>query len=130
MGSAAFQTVEVCCETAEKFNRRVMIDLLECTEERIGRLTEFANAIFCIHLSKDAGLTFDHGILPEILKKTSLKTAAAGGISLAQLPILVKDNISIAIVGSEITGAADIGHAVSEFARVVRQLDPPVAPNI
>lgn len=124
MGNAAYRTVETCCETAERYRRRTMIDLLECPEERIRKLTVFKNAIFCIHLSKDSGRTFGQNALPGILHDTGLKTAAAGGILLEHLPALIRSGISIAIVGSAITGAADIRREAAEFAQAASRGDP------
>lgn len=123
MGSASFQTVSICCETAKKYSRRAMIDLLECPEERIARLTALRDAIFCVHISKDSGKIFTGSVVPKVLKSAGVQIAAAGGVTAAQLPTLAQEGIRLAIIGSAIAGAEDVAVAASVLRQAADSAD-------
>lgn len=125
MGAAAYDSVAICVETARRMHRRAMIDLLECDEARIGRLLTFHDAIFCVHIAKDSGKTAGGGAVPAALRRPGLAVAAAGGIRLEDLPALAAQNVSLAVVGSAVTGAADVAAAAKAFYEAARACGEP-----
>lgn len=53
MGSASMGTLEACARSAAEHDGLMMIDLLECDEARIERISGFTDAIYCLHTSTD-----------------------------------------------------------------------------
>ncbi|NRY60411.1 orotidine 5'-phosphate decarboxylase / HUMPS family protein [Clostridium beijerinckii] len=122
MGSASLGTIEKCYEVSEKYNRTMMIDLLECSEEKIKEIAHFSSAIYCIHASIDKEKLSNPGETVKRFKEQfpSIKRiAVAGGITLDSIPELNKYNIELVIVGSAITSADDKMEKVREFKGVI-----------
>lgn len=104
MGASAIETIRICQKTAQAFNKDYMIDLLEVNDEKTQQLKEFEDAIICLHLPKDKkGSLKDY--VESFVKKHQLtnRLAAAGGITLEDMPYLKEAGIEIAVVGSAIT---------------------------
>ena len=111
MGSASMGTLETCAKSTETHGRVMMIDLLECDEQRIERISGFQNAIYCLHTSVDSGATADPVAQVRAFKARFPQIrhiAIAGGIKQHQLAALAQENIDIVIMGSAITKADDI----------------------
>lgn len=111
MGAAPKVSIGICMESAQKYNKQVMIDLLNTSKKQLGEINEFEDAIFCLHVSKDLqeakGLKqkAGHIVLPEELSRIhNLKLALAGGINLEFIQKL-DYNAYVGIVGSAITKA-------------------------
>lgn len=49
MGSASMGTLEACARSAAEHDGLMMIDLLECDEARIERISGFTDAVYCLH---------------------------------------------------------------------------------
>ncbi|SFJ71560.1 3-hexulose-6-phosphate synthase [Thermoflavimicrobium dichotomicum] len=113
MGAAPLVTVETCMEMGTKHGKQVMIDLLHTSEIQRKMLSQYKEAIFCVHVSKDQQEKGDqqqsadslHSML-KMFGEREQKIALAGGISLKSLPALVPANPDILIIGSAITKAA------------------------
>lgn len=111
MGSASMGTLEACARSAEAHGGTMMIDLLECDEERIGHIGGFRDAVYCLHTSVDAGATADPVAQVRAFKERFPQIrhiAIAGGIKQQQLADLSREGIDIVIMGSAITKAEDI----------------------
>ncbi len=114
MGSSSLGTLQVCAQSAAEHGKLMMIDLLECDDARIEKISGFADAIYCLHTSVDSGATSDpvaqvrefRAKFPQIGH-----IAIAGGIKKHQLAALAQENIDIVIMGSAITKADDIAAA-------------------
>jgi len=124
MGAAPPITVEACMNVGARRGKRVMIDLLQTTEEEQVLLTAYRDAVFCVHVSKDEQeLAAGGGTLacagersPLLrLKRQGLLTAVAGGITLDALPGLTALRPDVVIVGSAITLADDPAGAAGAF---------------
>lgn len=116
MGASAIETIRICQQTAQAFNRDYMIDSLEVSDEKIQELKEFEDAIICLHLPKDKkGSLKDY--VEGFIKKHQLtnRLAAAGGITLEDMPYLKEAGIEIAVVGSAITKSDNITEAAKSF---------------
>lgn len=119
MGAGAKATLDVCYQVAEEFGKEMLIDLLECSEERIATIAgAYPNAIYAMHFAKDAGRVADvAGQVAAFRQQFSeiQRVALAGGLQLADIPALKAAGLEIAIVGSGITGAEDPAQALQNF---------------
>ena len=96
MGSASMGTLEACARSAEAHGGTMMIDLLECDEERIGHIGGFRDAVYCLHTSVDAGATADPVAQVRTFKERFPQIrhiAIAGGIKQQQLADLSREGI-------------------------------------
>ena len=116
MGASAIETIRICQQTALEFNKDYMIDSLEINDEKIQSLTEFEDAIICLHLPKDKKGDLKK-FVENFTKKHQLtnRLAAAGGIKLEDIPYLKEAGIDIVVVGSAITKSDNIGQAAKAF---------------
>ena len=117
MGGSSMATISACRKVAREFGRDYMIDLLEVDADRRDRLREFDDAIFCVHLSTDAGADGLDAMLAEAGRAMSGsgRLAGAGGVTLGTLDGMRAAGFGIAVVGGAITKAADMALAASEF---------------
>lgn len=111
MGTAPIPTIETCVKTANQHGKKVMIDLLNTSDEQVRQLMAFQSAIFCVHVSKDlqevSGQTSQALKVPEGLLNSGYELAAAGGITPDSIKDLQKTGVTVAIIGSTITKAED-----------------------
>ena len=89
MGSSSRETLEKCYEVSQSYEKYMLIDLLECSMEKIHEIADFKNAIYCLHTSVDK--SGDHNIIEEIQKFKQefpqiQKICVAGGITLRHRP--------------------------------------------
>ncbi|MFB3171260.1 3-hexulose-6-phosphate synthase [Neobacillus sp. 179-C4.2 HS] len=119
MGVSPLVTIEACMEVAGRYNKTVMIDLLNTTEHQKRDLMKYKNAVFCEHVSKDQQEELgasNHGVVDKNLYGPDMTIAAAGGITLDSLDSLRKTlNPSIVIIGSAITKAENPAEAAAKF---------------
>jgi len=120
MGAASPVTVQLCMDTAEKFGKQVMIDLLNTSQEQQTGLARYKSALHCLHVSKDeqerlghkqTGREQDDGAAG----REGLQLAIAGGITLETLPGLLPLRPAVIIVGSNITKASDPAGAARQI---------------
>lgn len=117
MGSASAGTLSVCAASAAAHHGDMMIDLLECDEDRVSAIAAneaLDDAIYCLHTSIDNGATADPvGSVRAFRARHPhvRRIAIAGGITPDQLPGLAREGVEIAIMGSAITKADDIAAA-------------------
>ena len=124
MGSASLETIEKCYEVSEESNGAMMIDLLECSDDKIKEISKFKNAIYCIHASIDREKLQNPGKTIETFKEKFPeinRIAVAGGITLESITELNKYNIELVIVGSAITGADNPIETAKEFKEVIER---------
>lgn len=121
MGAASLDTIGACYEAAHDSGKLMMIDLLEVGDEKIHKLREFRDAIFCIHLSTDSV----SGSLSSLIKNFKYKfpeigkIAAAGGVNHNTILTLKESDVDIAIIGGAITRAENIENAAKSFREVL-----------
>jgi 3-hexulose-6-phosphate synthase len=126
MGVSPLVTIDVCMEVAKAYNKKVMIDLLNTSEQQKRELQKYKEAIFCLHVSKDqqeeSGMA-NQGTGNNKLGN-GLQIAAAGGITLESLEKLKATvNPDVVIVGSAITKAADPAEAAAMFKQKILQIE-------
>lgn len=123
MGVSPIPTIEKCIEIAEKYDKQIMIDLLNTSEKKKKQLYSYAkkHVIFCHHVSKDEQ-ELSGGRVLSLKKRYSNNTAIAGGITLEALPELAKVKPEILIVGSAITKADNPRKIAKQFQRRLKEL--------
>ncbi|UOQ44984.1 orotidine 5'-phosphate decarboxylase [Halobacillus salinarum] len=121
MGAASPATIEACLETAGKYKREVMIDLLHLSDSQKEKLLPFETAIFCEHVSKDEQEM--GGQKNELARSMfqGLRMAVAGGITEASFNKLQMLRPEVVIIGSAITKAADRKAAASRLKQLSKQ---------
>lgn len=120
MGAASLETLESCYEVAEKYGKKMMIDLLEVNDEKISQLVHLKNAIFCLHHSVDKKEKQDPVKAIQGFKQkfpTIKHLAIAGGIDLSGVKSLRAEKVEIIIVGSKITKAKDVVATLQTFIK-------------
>lgn len=119
MGLSPLVTIEACMEVAKRYNKLVMIDLLNTTEQQKRDLLQYKDAVFCEHVSKDQQEELgasNHGAGSRNFYAPTMTIAAAGGITLDSLESLRKTlNPSVVIIGSAITKAENPAEAAAKF---------------
>lgn len=128
MGVSPLVTIATCLEVARRFNKKVMIDLLNTSEEQKRALLKYSDVFFCDHVSKDEqeesgsrNPGTSGGVLYE---DDSLQIAVAGGITLESFVNLKqKMNPTVAIIGSAITKAEDPAATAAKFKQMIFQME-------
>lgn len=122
MGVSPLVTIDACMEVAKRYNKIVMIDLLNTTEQQKMDLMKYKDAVFCEHISKDQQEELgasNHSAVDSSFYDPEMTIAAAGGITLDSLDLLRKTlNPSIVIIGSAITKAENPAEAAAKFKLV------------
>lgn len=118
MGSSSRETLEKCYEVSESYGKTMLIDLLECSEEKIREIADFENAVYCLHTSVDKSNGGNPVKEIKRFKKAFPKVkriSVAGGITFDVCKEIKKENIEWVIVGSAITKAEDMEKALKQF---------------
>lgn len=107
MAFSANKTIVDALSIAEKYEKRIMIDLLGIqTRERVEELVALGCDLFCIHLGKDMqqdeSLDVKH-LLQLVDDLKTIEVAIAGGIDANMAQKMKNYPIDILIVGSAIT---------------------------
>lgn len=118
MGSSSLETLQKCYDVSKEYNKKMMIDLLECSYEKIKEISRFDEAIYCLHTSVDKSNS--NNIIYELrefkLKFPLIKNIAiAGGINLEVIKKLKNEDINIVVIGSSITAAKDPMKVLNEI---------------
>lgn len=116
MGATSLDTLRICQRVATEYGKDYMIDIMEVSDEKIKELADFDDAIIALHLPKDKDADLK-AYIEDFVSKHHLdnKLAAAGGITLEDLPYLKEAGIEIAIVGSAITKSEHIKEIAKKF---------------
>ncbi|UQF23147.1 orotidine 5'-phosphate decarboxylase [Vagococcus lutrae] len=120
LGTSSVETLQICQKTAQKYQKAYMIDTLGMTDSHFERLSLFEDAIISLHLSKDSeGSVVEY--VQEVRRDYQLtqKIAVAGGVTLADIPVLKAENIDIVIVGSEIVKAKNMRETAQKFKEAI-----------
>ena len=123
MGGSSTATIKACREVALRFQKEYMIDLLEVSDEKLEVLkTEFADAIFCVHLPSDCGGEGLEELVQHMCAKLNgiEKIAVAGGVTLDTIDIMKKAGVDIVVVGGAITKSGDIETVSKQFAEAIQ----------
>ncbi|MBS6502058.1 MAG: orotidine 5'-phosphate decarboxylase [Clostridium sp.] len=118
MGSSSLETLQKCYDVSKEYSKKMMIDLLECSYEKIKEISRFDEAIYCLHTSVDKSNS--NNIIYELrefkLKFPLIKNIAiAGGINLEVIKKLKNEDINIVVIGSSITAAKDPMEVLNEI---------------
>lgn len=123
MGVSPEATLQTCESTARRYEKQMMIDLLNVPEERKKRLLTYQNAIFCDHVSKDEqemqGMKNDNNGSQSILISSGVRWTVAGGITIDSIGRLKALNPTAVIIGSAITKADQPSAAAARFREFI-----------
>lgn len=121
MGAASINTLKACYKVAQDFGKFMMIDLLEVGYEKINMLTDFTDAIFCIHSPSDGEEHILTSLLKEFKEKFPKisKVAVAGSVNYQTITSIKEANVDIVIIGGAITKASSIGSAAKKFREMI-----------
>jgi 3-hexulose-6-phosphate synthase len=110
-------------EVANRYQKMVMIDLLNTSAEQKRDLMKYTEAIFCEHVSKDQQEELgsqNHGTKQSVF--SGFQVAAAGGIKLESIGDLARSlNPAVVIIGSAITKAENPAEAAAQFKQLILQ---------
>ncbi|ERL65048.1 orotidine 5'-phosphate decarboxylase / HUMPS family protein [Schleiferilactobacillus shenzhenensis] len=125
MGASSHATIAAVAAVTQAAQRTMMIDLMETTADKQAAISDFPEAIYCLHHSTDrqdkmaptATVAAFHQQFP------SLKhLAIAGGVDQAGAAALATQGLTdIVIVGSAITKANDPAAAAHDLMEVVHK---------
>ncbi|MGE8022514.1 3-hexulose-6-phosphate synthase [Peribacillus frigoritolerans] len=118
MGAASDVTIQKCLEKAREYKGQIMIDLLNVSDTRLEQLRIYRQAIFCEHVSKDSQENSGHAMINMRNHAGSMR-AAAGGITLSSLPVMVRKGLDVIIIGSAFTKAKNPAEAARLFKETV-----------
>lgn len=122
MGASHEQTIDICYQVAKEYKKKMFVDLLECSESKIKKIGHYSDAIYGIHLSKDAKKVESKIELIEKFYKQfpEIKQVAfAGGVDLETAVELKKTKLDIVIVGSAILKSENPVTALQQFLEAV-----------
>ncbi len=123
LGCADDSTIKDALKSARKYGSKIMIDLIGVKNKikRTEELEKIGIDYLCIHIGIDEQMTGKKPteILKEIVKKTNIPVAVAGGINSESAGEIVKEGACIVIVGGAITKAKDVKKATEKIKKAI-----------
>ncbi|MDH7506923.1 MAG: orotidine 5'-phosphate decarboxylase [Candidatus Thermoplasmatota archaeon] len=118
-------TIIDAIKSARKYGVKIMADLIGVKNKliRAKQMEKLGVDYLCIHVGIDQqmkGIKTTE-ILSNIVKKTSIPVAAAGGINSETAAEVVKAGASIVIVGGAITKAKDVTRATMDIKKAITE---------
>lgn len=122
MGLADNSTITEAVATGRKYGAEVMIDMINVPDKvaRSLEVEELGVAYICLHMGIDTQMRGEAPpleILREIVERTSVPIAVAGGITAETAGDYVKAGATVVIVGGGILKATDIKEAAAAVKR-------------
>lgn len=123
MGAASYQTLTACYEVAQKYDKTMMIDLLNLNHKQIAIIDNFSEAVYLIHHSVDENEKVS--AVSEIAEFKSLhehlrRIAIAGGIDYeTTLELSQQGESEIVVVGSKIIKSKNVIDTIRKFMEVL-----------
>jgi len=126
MGVSPLVTIDACMEVARRYNKKVMIDLLNTSLEQKQALMKYKEAVLCDHVSKDeqeeVGSRHRGTKTGQLFEDPDIQVAAAGGITLDSIGKLRETlKPAVVIIGSAITKADNPAEAAAKFKQICHQ---------
>lgn len=124
LGIAPFETICAVVESANKYGRKCMADML-CISDIVDKAVILENLgvhFICLHTPKDEQKKKNAPLKELRIVKGHLKhakTAIAGGVNLNTIRSIVEIGSDIVIVGSALTNASDLRKAVIEMKAAI-----------
>ncbi|APX71813.1 orotidine 5'-phosphate decarboxylase [Companilactobacillus allii] len=124
MAGSSLDTIKQVYDVTEKYNKEMLIDLLEVDNNKIKDITSFDNAIYGLHHSKDSKDSFDAVDTLDKFKKSFpevKKIAVAGGIDLKQAKAISAQGIAnTIIVGGKIVKTDNPVESAKQFMEAIK----------
>lgn len=124
MGASSLGTLNATYQVAQNSQKQMLIDLMEVSDGKLAQITQFDDAVYGLHHSKDRGDSFNatdsvaefHRKFPNV-KHINI----AGGINLEQAKGLREQGIAESVVvGGGIMKSDDPVVAAKEFMKVIK----------
>jgi 3-hexulose-6-phosphate synthase len=121
---AADETIADVLKTARQFARRTMADMITVRDaaRRAVELDKLGLDIICVHTAVDVQWQgrSPYADLSKIKPLvTYAKTAVAGGAGMGTIPLIKSIGADLVVVGSALTGAADLRRAAFEMKKLM-----------
>ncbi len=128
MGLADDSTIAEAVAAGRKYGAEVMIDMINVPDKvaRSLEVEELGVAYICLHMGIDTQMRGEAPpleILREIVEKTSIPIAVAGGITAETAGDYVKAGATVVIVGGGILKATDIKEAAAAVKRSMEGIE-------
>jgi len=124
MAFSSDKTIQDALDTAKKFNKRIMIDLLGIKDKnRIEELKDLGVDLVSLHIGKDMQekMSFEKDRFQLVEGLSGIEIAVAGGLHLKNIPMVIKNNRpNILIVGSAITKAERPNEIASKIKGLIQ----------
>ena len=122
MGVSPLVTIEACMDVAKQYNKKVMIDLLNTSDEQKSALMRCKDAFLCDHVSKDQQEESGERNLGTRREDPTIQLAVAGGITFDSIGTLIETlNPDVVIIGSAISKAQNPSEAAAKFKQLISQ---------
>lgn len=123
MGASAVATLDSCYEVTQQYEKEMLIDLLECSDEKIAQVSHYPHAVYSLHFSSDAG--GEHDVVKEVqhfIKKFPeiRRLALAGGLTEESLKELKSTPLEIGIIGGAVTKSDEPKEALKRIIEVIK----------
>ena len=119
LGNADNSTILEAIKSARKYGTKIMVDLIgvENKVKRAIELEKFGIDYLCIHVGIDEQMIGKKPIqiVKEVVEKSKIPIAVAGGLNSETIPDVVKAGASVIIVGGAITKAKNISNATKQI---------------
>lgn len=120
MSFADQNTIKSCLETAESFQREVVVDLLNNSKKSVKEgLRQIGAGSVSAHIGKDQQKDAGNSAGFRDTSLTSFKVYVAGGINAENIKSYLTMNPSVIIVGSGITKAEDKGQQAALIKSII-----------
>jgi len=123
MGTSAKETLDACYEVAKRFKKEMVIDLLECSDERIETISHYPEAIYNLHFSKDGKkeISATNEIENFITKFPHInRLSFAGSLTVEKVEGILQKPLEIIVVGSSIVKSENPKKELDKFMEVVK----------
>ncbi len=128
LGAAHNSTIIDSIKSARKYGTEIMVDLIGVNKKikRAEELEKIGIDYLCIHTGIDEQMIGKTPLktLKEIIKKTEIPVAVAGGINSETVADFVKNDASIIIVGGAITKAKNVKLATRQIKKAIKEKKP------
>ncbi len=118
-------TIRDACKSARKYGAKLMIDLINTPDvlQRAMDLEHIGPEYLCIHVGIDEQMQGKKPLatLRELVRKTNLPVAVAGGLNSETVPEVVNAGAQIVIVGGAITKAKNVTEATKTIKKALQE---------
>ena len=125
LGVSDDDTIKEAVRSSKKYGVKIMVDLLGAKDpvKRSKEIEGFGVDFLCIHTGIDQQMKGESSLktVKELVKKSSIPIAVAGGINTENVLEILKEGASIIIVGGALTKAEDVTKATQTMLKTIEK---------